>query len=64
MNAVFLLLHNGFRWRMLPRDFPPRSTVYGCPRACIGAVVWAHVHDALYMKSPGQRWLGKSEQEW
>jgi transposase len=28
VNAVFYLLQAGCQWRMLPRDFPPRSTVY------------------------------------
>ena len=29
INAIFYLLQTGCQWRMLPRDFPPRSTVYG-----------------------------------
>jgi transposase len=41
----------GCQWRMLPRDFPPRSTVYGYFRAWIAAGVWAHVHDVLYRRS-------------
>ncbi len=44
VNAVFYLLQTGCQWRMLPRDFPPRSTVYGYFRAWIAAGVWAHVH--------------------
>jgi transposase len=32
---------------MLPRDFPPRSTVYGHFRVWITAGVRAHVHDVL-----------------
>jgi transposase len=32
VDAIFHLLQTGCQWRMLPRDFPPRSTV----------------HDALY----------------
>ena len=36
---------------MLPRDFTPRSTVYGYFRAWIEAGVWAHVHDVLYRRS-------------
>jgi transposase len=51
VNAVFYLLQTGCQWRMLPRDFPPRSTVYGYFRAWIGAGVWAHVHDALYRRT-------------
>lgn len=51
VNAVFYLLQTGCQWRMLPRDFPPRSTVYGYFRAWIAGGVWAHVHDVLYRRS-------------
>ena len=51
VNAVFYLLQAGCQWRMLPRDFPPRSTVYGYFRAWIAAGVWAHIHDALYRRT-------------
>ena len=29
MNAIFYVLRAGCPWRLLPKDFPPRSTVYG-----------------------------------
>jgi putative transposase len=29
MNAVFYVLRAGCAWRMLPKDFPPMTTVYG-----------------------------------
>jgi Putative transposase of IS4/5 family (DUF4096)/Periplasmic binding protein domain len=29
VDAIFYLLQAGCQWRMLPKDFPPRSTVYG-----------------------------------
>jgi len=51
VNAVFYLLQTGCQWRMLPRDFPPRSTVYGYFRSWIAAGVWAHIHDVLYRQS-------------
>ncbi len=51
VNAIFYLLQAGCQWRMLPRDFPPRSTVYGYFRAWIAAGVWARVHDVLYRRS-------------
>ena len=50
-NAIFYLLQAGCQWRMLPRDFPPRSTVYGYFRAWITGGVWAHVHDVLYRRT-------------
>ena len=40
VNAIFYLLQTGCQWRMLPRDFPPRSTVYGYFRTWIVAGVW------------------------
>jgi putative transposase len=38
------MLQTGCQWRMLPRTFPPRSTVYGYLQAWIVAGVWTHVH--------------------
>src|SRR5918995_817882 len=29
LNAILYLLRSGCPWRMLPKDFPPKSTVYG-----------------------------------
>jgi len=51
VNAIFYVLQAGCQWRMLPRDFPPRSTVYGYFQAWIAAGVWAHVHDVLYRRT-------------
>jgi transposase len=51
VNAIFYLLQAGCQWRMLPRDFPPRGTVYGYFRAWIASEVWAHVHDVLYRRT-------------
>src|SRR5215212_10832953 len=28
MNAIFYVLRGGIAWRLLPRDLPPKSTVY------------------------------------
>src|SRR6266481_3588258 len=28
VNAIFYLLRTGCQWRYLPKDFPPRSTVW------------------------------------
>ncbi len=51
VNAIFYLLQAGCQWRMLPLDFPPRSTVHGYFRARIVAGVWAHVHDVRYRRT-------------
>lgn len=29
VDAIFYVLRNGCAWRDLPKDFPPRSTIYG-----------------------------------
>ena len=29
MSAIFHVLRSGCAWRMLPKDFPPMTTVYG-----------------------------------
>src|SRR6266566_5044590 len=47
LNAVFYLLKTGCQWRYLPKDFPPKSTVWGYFNE------WRHngtldaLHDAL-----------------
>jgi len=50
-TAIFYLLQAGCQGRMLPRDFPPRSTVYGDFRAWIAGGVWAHIHGVLYRRT-------------
>lgn len=50
MDAIFYLLQTGCQWRMPPRDFPPRSTVYGYFRRWREDGAWAQVHDALYRR--------------
>lgn len=47
VDAVFYILRTGCQWRFLPKDFPPRSTVWGYFNE------WRHngtletIHDAL-----------------
>lgn len=50
VNAIFYLLQSGCQWRMLPRDFPPRGTVYGYFHRWIETGVWGRVHDVLYRR--------------
>jgi transposase len=47
LDAIFYLADNGCKWRALPVDFPPRSTVFGYLTAWRIAGVWDQVHDAL-----------------
>ena len=50
VNAIFYLIQTGCQWRMLPRDFPPRSTVYGYFQRWRNDGTWACLHDALYRR--------------
>jgi transposase len=49
MNALMYLLRTGCQWRMLPKDFPPRSTVYRYFRLFIEMRVWDQIHHHLLM---------------
>jgi transposase len=31
VNAIFYILRGDIAWSLLPKDFPPWSTVYRCP---------------------------------
>lgn len=48
VNAIFYLLRTGCQWRLLPRCFPPWSTVHHYFRAWDRAGVWVRLHRAVY----------------
>lgn len=48
VDAIFYVLQNGCAWANLPKDFPPKSTVYGYFRRFLRDGTWARIHDALY----------------
>jgi putative transposase len=48
VNAVFYLLRTGCQWRLLPRGFPPRSTVYHYYAAWRRQGVWTRLQWALH----------------
>ena len=50
LNAIMYVLSTGCQWRYLPRDFPPRSTVYRyfCDWGFDGTL--DRIHDGLYEK--------------
>jgi transposase len=50
MNAVRYVLRTGCQWRQLPKDFPPRSTVYNYFWAWTRYGVLDHIHHALLVK--------------
>jgi len=49
VDAIFYLLQSGCQWSLLPKDFPPKSTVYGYFRRFLDDGTWERIHDALYV---------------
>jgi len=46
-NAILYTLRAGGQWRMLPREYPPISTVYGYFQIWQRSGVWSTIHDQL-----------------
>ena len=49
MNAIFYLLQSGCQWGLLPKDFPPKSTVHWYFTRFCADGTWAGIHEALYL---------------
>ncbi len=47
VNAVLYLLKTGCQWRYLPKDFPPKGTVYEYFRAWKKNGTWKKIHDTI-----------------
>ena len=47
VNGILYVLREGGRWRALPHDFPPWSTVYGYFWHWRRDGTWQRAHDAL-----------------
>ncbi|HEV2345376.1 MAG TPA: IS5 family transposase [Actinocrinis sp.] len=47
IDAIFYVADNGCKWRALPVDFPPRSTVHGCFTRWREQGVWDGMNDVL-----------------
>jgi putative transposase len=47
LNAIFYVLRSGCAWRMLPKNFPPWSTVYEWFRRWRRQNVWQKIHEEL-----------------
>ena len=47
VDAIFYLVKGGIVWRELPREFPPKSTVWETYTRWLRLGAWAAVHDAL-----------------
>jgi transposase len=54
LNAILYLLRSGCPWRMLPKDFPPKSTVYGYFRRFGQEGVWHRIWMVLTMAAREQ----------
>lgn len=50
VNAILYVVRAGCQWRMLPKNFPNWSTVYGVFRQWRNDGTWRRVHDALREK--------------
>ena len=48
MNAIFYVLSTGCQWQALPKDLPPKSTVWGYFSRWEWEGTMARIHDALY----------------
>jgi putative transposase len=51
INAILYVARAGCQWRMLPRDFPNWSTVYGVFRRWTLDGTWQRIHDRLREKT-------------
>ena len=51
IDAIFDLLQLGCQWGLLPKDFPPKSTVHHYFRRFCRDGIWARIHDALYRQT-------------
>lgn len=47
VNAVFYIIKIGCQWRMLPKDFPPYSTVHSFYRRCRLKGIWEKIMNEL-----------------
>ena len=54
LNALLYLLRTGCPGRMLPREFPPRSTVYGYFRRFWQEGIWSAIQTTLLMAAREQ----------
>ena len=54
LDAIFHLLRTGCPWRSLPREFPPRSTVFGYFRRLWEDGTWPTLHALLVMAAREQ----------
>ena len=51
LNAIFYVLSTGCQWRALPKDFPPKTTVYDYLDLWSWDGTLARIHHALYVQA-------------
>ena len=51
LNAIFYVLSTGCQWNALPRDLPPKSTVYDYLDLWDWDGTLERIHDALYVET-------------
>src|SRR5690348_2829013 len=51
MNAILSIASGGCQWRMLPKDFPPRSTVQGYFYRWRDSRLWEAINHLLVMST-------------
>ena len=51
VNAVLYLLDNGIKWRSMPHEYPPWSTVHSFYFRARRDGLWEKVHDATVRKA-------------
>lgn len=51
LNGIFYVLSTGWQWRALPKDLPPRSTVYECLQLWDWDGTLARLHHALFVQA-------------
>jgi len=54
VNGLLYVLSTGCQWRAIPKDFPPRSTVYGYFDLWDWNGTLGRIHEALYLKCRDQ----------
>ncbi len=62
VNGIFYVVRSGCAWRLLPSDFGPGQTVYGCFRRWSQDWTWTFIHDTLrdYVRKTQERKVAPS----
>ena len=47
LNGLLYFVRSGCAWRLLPREFGPWETVYGCFRTWRRQGLWKFIHEVL-----------------